>query len=280
MLLAQITDVHLGFDSDEPDEPNTLRLQTTLATIFAGRARPDALLVTGDLSEGEASSYRRLKSILSKLPVPAHLCLGNHDNRAAFLSVFPETKTAFGFVQYAVEDGPVRILVLDTLEEGRQGGGFCEARAAWLAARLAESSRPTLIVLHHPPFETGIDWIDVGAEEPWIRRLGEALAGRSHVVGLVCGHIHRPIATVWRGLPVSVCAATAPQLALSLAPLDPEKPDGRPLILDGPPAFAMHRITPAGLVSHFAAVEHAPVLARYDERIQPLLRTLAAERRG
>jgi ankyrin repeat protein len=42
--------------------------------------------------------------------------LGNHDDREAFARVFQETPLVGGFVQYAIEDHPVRILVLDTLE--------------------------------------------------------------------------------------------------------------------------------------------------------------------
>jgi 3',5'-cyclic AMP phosphodiesterase CpdA len=279
MLLAQITDLHLGFESDAPDEPNTLRLEATLEAVLGGRPRPDALLVSGDLTEhGDEASYRRLRAILDGLPVPAHLSLGNHDKRDAFRAVFPEAPDAGGFLQYAVEDAAVRLLVLDTLEDGRHGGGFCPTRAAWLAERLAESARPTLLVLHHPPIETGIDWMTVGEHEPWIERFAATVRGQEQILGAVCGHIHRPIATVWRGLPLSVCAATAPQLALDLTPLDPEAPDGRALIVEEPPAYALHRITPEGVLSHFATVEPAHVLARYDDRMQPLIRALAAER--
>jgi 3',5'-cyclic AMP phosphodiesterase CpdA len=281
MLIAQITDVHLGFGPDSPDEPNVQRLEATLAAILAGRPRPDLLLATGDLTEhGDVASYRRLRSLLAGFPLPSYLCLGNHDLRDAFLSVFAETPTADGFVQYVVEDAPVRLVMLDTLEEGRHGGGFCETRAAWLAARLAESRRPTLLVLHHPPIETGIAWMTVGDEEAWVRRLAGTISGHDHLIGAVCGHIHRPITTVWRGLPVSVCAATAPQLALNLSPLDPEAPDGRALVVQESPAYALHRVSAAGLMTHYATVEPAAVLARYDERMQPLMRLLDAERRG
>lgn len=55
-------------------------------------------------------------------------------------------RTVDGFVQHAIEDWPLRILILGTLEEGRHGGGFCEVRARWLAERLSEApERPTLI---------------------------------------------------------------------------------------------------------------------------------------
>jgi 3',5'-cyclic AMP phosphodiesterase CpdA len=281
MLIAQITDVHLGFDGDDPEEPNARRLDAALAAVLAGRPRPDLLLLTGDLTEhGDVAAYRRLKHRLADVPIPAHLCLGNHDLRAGFLEVFGETPTADGFVQYAVETPGLRLLVLDTLEEGRHGGGFCERRAAWLKARLDESDQPTLLVLHHPPIETGVAWMTVGPEEPWLGRLAAAVEGHRQIIGMVCGHIHRPIAAAWRGLPVSVCAATAPQVALDLTPMDPQTPDGRPLIVQEAPAYALHRVSAAGLMSHFAVAQPAPVLARYEAHMQPLMQSLAAERRG
>ena len=72
--------------------------------------------------------------------------MGNHDSRADLPRAVPRPPaTADGFIQYAIEDHPVRILVLDTLEDRRHGGGFCESRADWLRDRLAEApDRPTL----------------------------------------------------------------------------------------------------------------------------------------
>ena len=140
--------------------------------------RPDLLLATGDIADNgdDAVSYARLKEAIADLPFPVYPALGNHDSRAAFLADFPDSRSPDGFLQYAIEDLPVRILVLDTLEDGRHGGGFCETRAAWLRARLAEApERPTLIVLHHPPIETGLSWM---TENPR-RGLGEAAARRS-----------------------------------------------------------------------------------------------------
>ena len=81
----------------------------------------------------------------------------------------PRSEIVDGFIQYAIEGFPVRILVLDTLEVGRHGGGFCEVRAAWLRARLDEApDRPTLIVLHHPPIATGISWMTENPDADWI----------------------------------------------------------------------------------------------------------------
>jgi 3',5'-cyclic AMP phosphodiesterase CpdA len=280
MLIAQITDIHLGFERDDPDEPNRRRLDAVLALLKAMQPRPDLLLMTGDLADAgdDALAYRRLKEATADLPFPAYPAVGNHDGRAAFAAAFPAFVTD-GFAQYEIPAGEGRILVLDTLEEGRHGGGFCEVRAAWLARRLRQQpARPTLIALHHPPFDPGLSWISENPETDWMRRLEGVLAGHEGIVGLIAGHLHRPVVGRFAGTTLAVSAATAAQLALDLAPIDPEAPDGRPLVVDEPPAFALHLWTGRSLVTHFARVGDAPVLARFDQRMQPLVRLLAEER--
>ncbi|MFL6859038.1 MAG: phosphodiesterase [Allosphingosinicella sp.] len=281
MLIAQITDVHLGFDRDDPDELNRRRLDAVLEALTGMTPRPDLLLATGDLVEdpSDVGAYRRLRDALDGLPFPVRFALGNHDGRDAFLEAFPEAETAQGFVQYALEAGPIRILVLDTLEEGRHGGGFCEARADWLRARLEEEpDRPTLIALHHPPIETGLGWMTENSDAPWVGRLWEVVAEADNVVAMIAGHLHRPVTTRWAGTTLVVCPSTAPQVALDLAPIDPEQPDGRAMIVAGPPWFGLHLWTGAGLVSHFDTAGGHDVIARYGPNLQPLVRRLAAER--
>lgn len=50
MLIAQITDVHIGFEPGNPDEPNMQRLQAVIRRLVEGPNRPDLLLMTGDLT--------------------------------------------------------------------------------------------------------------------------------------------------------------------------------------------------------------------------------------
>jgi len=275
MLIAQITDIHLGFDRGNPEEMNKQRLDRVLATLLELKPQPDLVFATGDLVEhGDVESYERLRAALSTLPFPVHYALGNHDLRANFRQVFPEAPVADGFIQYAVDGYPVRCLVLDTLEEGRHGGGFCETRAAWLAACLAEApDTPTLILLHHPPAAIGIDWMDPGEDEAWIERLANALAGHDNIVGLISGHVHRAATLDWRGIKLCVTSSTAPSIALDLTDINPEHPDGRPMIEAGEPGFALHRWAGGRLISHFA-MPQAKVIARYNEDFQPLIREI------
>jgi Icc protein len=271
MLMAQITDIHLGFDPDNPAEFNRKRLDQAIKMICAMSPQPDILLATGDLVDrGDQDSYRRLENALSVVPFPVHMCLGNHDLRTPFRKQFPDVSTADGFVQYEVDMPELRLLFLDTLEEGRHGGAFCEVRASWLSARLAEQQdKPVILILHHPPVESGIEWVT---------RLADTVAGHDQVKGMITGHLHRNISTWWGDISLAICSSTAPQVALDLNPIDPERPDGRNMIVADPPAIALHYWNGRQLVSHFENAEEHVMLARYDENLQPLVRALLAER--
>ena len=283
MLIAQITDIHLGFDPINPDEFNRQRLDATLAALRELSPQPDLLLVTGDIANDgdDAQSYQRYKEAIADLPFPVWPLMGNHDSREPFLALFPEVPHVDGFIQYAIEGEALRILVLDTLEVGRHGGGFCEARAAWLRARLDEGpDRPTLIALHHPPIDTGIAWLTENPEAEWIARLRAAIEGRTNIVGMIAGHVHRSIVTSWAGTVLIVCSSTAPQVALDLGPIDPEHPDDRPMIVAEPPVYALHLWDGRQLVTHFGVAEDRELLAAYTPQLQPLVRMLAEEKKS
>ena len=282
MLIAQITDIHLGFDRDNPREFNRQRLDRTLEALCALEPLPDLLLATGDIADDgdDRLSYARFREATEILPFPVLHALGNHDSREPFLEIFPDTPTADGFVQYAIDRFPVRILVLDTLEPGRHGGAFCETRAGWLRDRLDEMpERPTAIVLHHPPIETGLSWMTENPDAAWVRRLADTVSGRSNIVAMIAGHLHRPIVTRWAGTILAVCPSTAPQVALDLAEIDPDKPDDRPMIVADHPCYALHYWNGRELISHFDTAEDHEVLARYTSKLQPLVRMLIDEKK-
>lgn len=278
MLIAQVTDIHLGFQPDDPAEMNRRRFDEILATLLAMTPRPDLLLASGDLTEhGTPAAYATFREICAALPFPVLPAIGNHDDRNEFCRVLPDVPTSGGYVQYVHEAGPLRILVLDTHDAGRHGGGFCATRAAWTAAALAESSKPTIVMLHHPPIETGSGWMTEDPDAPWVQRLAATLAGHSQIVRLVTGHLHRAIVTSWQGHVLAVCPSSAPQVAIDFRSLDPDRPDGRDMIVAEPPGFALHYWTGRDLVTHFGAGGEHPVLARYNARMQPSVRHILAE---
>ena len=251
MLIAQITDCHVTLPGQKPEDVyrTSVHLERWVARLNALDPRPDLVLATGDLVHlGSREEYDRLRSILAPLEIPVFLIPGNHDDRANLASVFADHDylPRDGFLQYAVEDHPLRLIALDTLLPGEIGGLLCEARLAWLAARLEEAAeRPTVIFMHHPPFLTGVpvmDALDLEGREAFVEVIGK----HRNIEAILCGHLHRPINRRLAGTIASTCPATAHQIALDFA----DSP--RPRMTTEPPAGMLHLWlgSGGGLVSH------------------------------
>jgi 3',5'-cyclic AMP phosphodiesterase CpdA len=280
MLIAQVTDIHVGFDrASNPEEFNQQRLRAVLERLTQGPNRPDLLIASGDLTDsGDCESSARVAELLLACPFPVYPMVGNHDSREETLAAFPGTPSEDGFIHYALERDGLRILLLDTFEPGRHGGAFCEGRKAWLAAELAAHPQtPTLILMHHPPIVSGIKWMDPAPNAGWVRRFSEAVRGRSQIVAIHCGHLHRPLLTSFAGIPLAVAPSVAPLVAMDFNPIDPDYPDGRALITTEQPGYALHRWDGASLVTHYGYAGDWRAAASYDQALQPMIRAMLAE---
>ena len=252
--LEAITDPHVRSDGALAGKVDTARMFVQgIAHLVSLEPRPDVVLMTGDLvDEGSESEYRVLRDILTPLDIPLYMIPGNHDDRDALRTVFSDLTYLFEggpFINYLVEDFPLRLVALDSVVPGRGSGSLCEARLAWLDARLAEdTSRPTVIIMHHPPFETGIghmDAVSLGNKEA----LAEVVARYSNVERILCGHVHRPIYVRFAGTIASTAPSNAHQIPLDL------RPDAPSVFVMEPPACMIHTwIEGTGLVSHISYI--------------------------
>jgi 3',5'-cyclic AMP phosphodiesterase CpdA len=270
LTIAQITDLHITTAANPTAEVrNAARLRATLATIHALRPRPAAIIATGDLTDtGSAAEYAALADILSSTEIPLYLGVGNHDRRVGALAAFGPpmiAADAAGFVQYAADIGPLRLVMVDSVDDGRDDGEFCETRAAWLARTLdAAPGRPTVLAIHHPPIPSGIQWMDPPPAAPWMGRLAAVLSGRRQILTVVCGHIHRPYHALFAGHLVSVSAATSLQLTLNLTAIDRRVADGRQILLGEPPGFTLLAWDGARLTTHTGLAGDFPDAITYE----------------
>ncbi len=241
MIIVQISDTHI--DPESPNAEARVRdLERCVADINALDPRPDAVIHTGDLvHNGDAAKYRIALDILGDLEVPLHVATGNRDERTAVRAAFPSGRDLLPgtpFVQYCIDDYPVRLIALDTLSETSNQGDFCDIRAGSLRAVLAEpGGKPTALFMHHPPFEI------TESKYPWqfedltgIERMRRAIEGGGNVVRAFCGHAHRLAEGRIAGVPVSSTPSVARDLRLGEFPAE----------ADAAPLYRIHTYNPDG----------------------------------
>jgi 3',5'-cyclic-AMP phosphodiesterase len=248
MLIAHISDFHLF--ANEPETPPvrldieriTRRIVEDLASFSPAL---DAVAFTGDVTDGGSiADYELLKDVLAPLKVPVLIVPGNHDRRAnlraAFADRLPfETGT---FLNYETEIDGFRVLALDTLVEGQVAGALAPESLAWLAGKLdRRTEEPTLILLHHPPFPSGIRPLDDNALVVGREDISRLVANYGGQLILFAGHIHRPYQTLWNGAYCAVGGSPAFQVALDLAATEHE-----PDCITEPYSYFVYRIDADG----------------------------------
>ena len=97
---------------------------------------------------------------------------------------------AEGRVNWTALAGDLCLIGLDTLVEESGGGVLDKATLAFLADALHRAGdTPILLAMHHPPFQSGIPFMDnIGLQG--IDPLTEILSHHRGEVRIACGHIH------------------------------------------------------------------------------------------
>jgi len=253
MILAQLSDPHIvaagklfrcPMQGTQPDaERARLEFDTApylaraVASLNALVPWPDVTVVTGDLVDhGEPDEYEQLRHLLAPLSMPVFVIPGNHDAREPLREAFRDARylPAEGYLQFAIEDYPVRLVALDTLVSGQHGGMLCAERLGWLDTALAaQLDRPTVILMHHPPFATGITYMDnFGLDNA--AGLAEIVARHPQVERILCGHLHRTIDRRFAGTVAGTAPSTAHQIRLNLVA------DARISFIFEPPGYQLH----------------------------------------
>tara|TARA_B100000029_G_C17567436_1_gene955524 strand:- start:1456 stop:2232 length:777 start_codon:yes stop_codon:yes gene_type:complete len=250
MLIAHFSDIHVA--PEGKSALHGINTRSTLAHCVEHinnlDPQPDVILITGDLtSEGSPDEYAVLRSYLSLLDQPYFLIPGNHDNRknlrAAF-SDFPHIGGSGDFINYTVEDYSVRLIGLDTLLPGSESGILCDQRLNWLDKVLVKSpDRQTLLFMHHPPFMSGLPKMDKMRLKD-SKKFADVLQKHSQIEMILCGHLHRPVQTIWENIPTLVATSISKQFPLNLGGEEMEA------IIPEPTGLYLHLLTEEGLVTH------------------------------
>ena len=196
MLLAQISDLHflphgtLAFG--RVDVAGCL--ERAIDHLAALQPRPDAVLITGDLTnDGDADGLGGIDG-RARTPRRAGLSAAGQSRRSRADARSVRASRPVPGAGAALLRGRARAAAPD--RPGQPGPRRSGRPARCGAARLARCpageapQTPTLVALHHPPFRTGIDHMDA-----MMLTDGAALAaviGRHpQVERVLCGHVHR-----------------------------------------------------------------------------------------
>lgn len=249
MIIAQISDTHiLEKSSDQPESASRAgNLRRCVADI--NQQQVDLVVHTGDsVQNGAAEEYAHLREILARLEAPLFLVPGNRDRHGALraalnhLSCLPMNGD---FLHYVIEDYPVRLIALDSVVAGERKGVFCTRRLAWLEETLArEPDRPTVLFMHHPPFDIDPHYMGGYRRQQEADDLAALVGRHPQVKRLLCGHVHCHHREPWGG----TVATTMPSVAVDLR-------KGVDAAIEDAPLYLLHVASGDGeLVSHTRVV--------------------------
>ena len=247
-LLVQLSDLHIGGNENGMDP--IPRLEAVIEAVRALPNRPDAVLVSGDLTDdGAEEGYRVAREMLARLEVPLHVIPGNHDDRARLREAFDLPGAGDEPINYATRVGELRLVAFDSIVPGQDPGDFPPEQLRWLDEELAaEPEAPTLLALHHPPLATGIaEWDAINLLAPQREALAEVVARHPQLRAIIGGHLHRVAASALAGRPV----LAAPSTYWQVRPDFEEEDEYR--VVDSP-GFAIHALRDGELYSQAESV--------------------------
>jgi len=252
-LLAQISDLHLGERPRDGADPESC-LRAVVKALERLPDRPDAVLVSGDLAEhAKPKEYRLAQKVIGKLGVPLYGLPGNHDDRATMREVLglgdPDGGDAP--LDYTVDFGPLRLIVVDSTIPGEDRGGFEPGQLERLDAELENSPTPAIVAMHHPPLTTAMpDWDSVNLPVPEREALAAVIARHPTASAIVAGHLHRVSVSTLAGRPV----LAAPSTYLQARP-DFEREKVK--LYAGAPGFVIHALRGEELASQIEILSHS-----------------------
>lgn len=198
--LTQITDLHLGRDSDSMlGGVRTLEsFQSVLQAVEHQGRGEDLLLLTGDLaSDCEPQAYQLLNHTLREHNKQAIWLPGNHDDfdvMAANLVDYPPVQIH--------EMGSWAVLTLDSSQPHKPGGHIADDQLAEVEQGLHRlADKFVLLAMHHSPVNVGCAWLDLQQIDNQ-QQLHQLLLAHGNVKAVITGHVHQQFEGLWGELPI------------------------------------------------------------------------------
>jgi hypothetical protein len=109
-----------------------------------------------------------------------------------------------------------------------------------------QPQRPTLLFIHHPPFDVGDHYVGGYRRPEDAAALEDIVSRHPQVVGLLCGHVHWPIERDWAGTVAHIMPSVAVDVRKGVDETEAREQ----------PIYLLHRVSDeTGLVSHARRVD-------------------------
>ena len=201
------------FFSVDPENPYW-RFMAEAVVADAEAHDADVLVIAGDLTnEAEPFALEEVAAVAGSFDGAVLVGRGNHDRAHAgdiydTCSPVPDMALFDCFADYfsdagpgeadnsAIDAGPLRLVMLDSVDVANGNGVVTESTATFLAAELAaDGDRPVIAFEHHPA-----SWASISSWIPWpgfmlerssVALLNAASADAGNLLGFFAGHTHR-----------------------------------------------------------------------------------------
>jgi 3',5'-cyclic AMP phosphodiesterase CpdA len=237
MLIAQISDTHILAPASEHPAAELRADCLRRAVADINEQKPDAVVFTGDTTQhGLPEEYALLRELLAPLDAPVYPVPGNRDNRDTLRSAFrdhPNLPRNGDFLHYTVEEHPIRLVAIDSTSPGERKGRFCAERQAWLESELQDQpERPTVLFIHHPPFDVDDHYVGGYRRREEAAALADIVSRHVQVAGMLCGHVHWPVETRWAGTEARIMPSIAVDVRKGVDEIEAQ----------GRPVYMLHRL--------------------------------------
>jgi Icc protein len=187
--LVHITDMHLSKSKEalyKELNPFDSYIEV-LSNIKQSNWKPDALIVTGDISnDGSIESYKNAFNEFISLKIPILCIPGNHDCKKNLITCLSQNTTCtLQIISNWVFIG------LDTSLKTNPSGFLNSNELSKLKTRIQEHYKKNIIIcLHHQPVLLNSKWIDeIGLKNK--KEFFEVIKKYKNIKGIFFGHIHQ-----------------------------------------------------------------------------------------
>ena len=167
----------------------------------------DHVICAGDLSAKKPfrEDCELVKSKLEELKVPYDIICGNHDDPRHISAVFNYDLND-GEVYYTRRIGESNYIFLDTNQ-----GSISDKQCQWLSEELSRNINP-YIVMHYPPLDSGIVYIDAKHEFKDTDKILRILTDYKKRINVFCGHCHSERLLQYKNLNVFITPSSIAQV--------------------------------------------------------------------